>query len=157
MADVRRAAASVLASRSLAIAGMNWDGDRLCVFVNTQGDIAGEIDAVGATVEECEFASRVLGDLLDEEDLVPVPTYTLEVSTPGTSDALTKEREFVAFKGFQVAVRTSELFKKKDVFEGSLYDRTEDAVRLVIKGRIFRIPRDIVLDVKLDAAKEEPL
>jgi ribosome maturation factor RimP len=44
---------------------------------------------------------------------------------------LTRDREFVAFKGFPVCVTTSEPLKKKDgptKFEGTLYDRTEDTV-----------------------------
>ena len=44
---------------------------------------------------------------------------------------LTRDREFVAFKGFPVCVTTSEPLKKKDgptQFEGTLYDRTEDTV-----------------------------
>lgn len=155
LADVRRAAPAVLAQRSLAIAELDWDGARLCIYVSTKADVDGEPDAVGATVDECEFASRALGDLLDEEDLIPVEAYTLEVSTPGTSAALTKDREFSAFKGFNVTVRTSEVFRKKVEFEGTLHDRTKDAVRLNIKGRILAIPRDIVTEVKLDTAKEE--
>lgn len=154
-AAIRAAAPTVLASRDLAIADMQWSDAKLSVFVSTASDVAGEAGAAGATVDECQFASKVLGELLDEGDLVPAAEYTLEVSTPGTGDVLTKEREFEAFKGFGVSVKTSEVFKKKELFVGTLRERDEENLLLNIKGRILAIPRDVIAEVRLDTPKEE--
>jgi ribosome maturation factor RimP len=154
-AAIRAAAPAVLAERQLAIAGMDWAGARLRVYISTAADVEGRADAVGATVDECDFASKVLGDLLDGGDLVPAAAYTLEVSTPGTMEVLTKEREFEAFKGFQVTVTTAELFRGKDRFVGTLHGRDDGALRLNIKGRILAIPRRVIAEVRLDAPKEE--
>lgn len=157
VAAIRAAAPAVLAERGLAIANIQWSGRRLSVFVSTRADVDGQLDAVGATSDECQFASRALGNLLDENDaLVPFEEYTLEVSSPGTTDVLTKDREFEAFKGFHVTVATIELYKKKTCFEGTLHARTKDNLQINIKGRIFAIPRILVANVKLQAALEEP-
>ena len=43
----------------------------------------------------------------------------LEVSTPGLSCDLSTDQDFVSFKGFEVAVETSEPFKGKTAFSGA--------------------------------------
>lgn len=154
---IRAAAPAALAERGLAIADMQWSDRCLQVFISTRADVDGQLDAVGATSDECQFASSVLAGILDEDtSLMPSEEYSLEVSSPGTPDVLTKDREFEAFKGFQVRVATTELFRKKSCFEGTLHGRTEDQIRINIKGRILGIPRSIVADVRLQAAVEEP-
>jgi ribosome maturation factor RimP len=147
--SIRAASPAVLAERGLGIASMQWSGTRLCVYISTVEDIADEPGAEGATVDDCEFASTVLGDLLDEQDLVPAEQYTLEVSSPGTGDSLKKEREFVAFKGFPVTVRTITPFKENSVFHGTLKERTQDHVKISVKGKVVSIPRDLIADVCL--------
>jgi ribosome maturation factor RimP len=155
---IRGAAPAVLAERDLAIADMEWSGRCLRVYVSTRADVEGRPDAVGATVDECQFASQALGELLDaDEALVPYPEYTLEVSSPGTRDVLTKDREFEAFKGFEVTVRTSEVYKKNSAFVGTLHGRDDKLVKLNIKGRILGIPRELVAEVRMETAKEEPM
>lgn len=153
---IRTATKAALAERGLAISDIQWSDRCLRVYVSTRADIDGQPDADGATSDECHYASSVLGDLLDEDiSLAPSEEYTLEVSSPGTRDVLTKDREFEAFKGFQIRVATTEFFKKKSVFEGTLHGRTKDKVMVNVKGRIVAIPRHIVADVKLQAALEE--
>jgi ribosome maturation factor RimP len=150
--QIRTASPAVLADRGLGIASMEWSDSRLCVYVSTVEDIMDAPGAQGATVDDCEFASAVLGDMLDEQDLVPVDHYTLEVSTPGTGDTLKKEREFLAFKGFPVMVHTVEPFKDSSAFQGTLKERTEDHVKISVKGRVVSIPRDLVSEVCLVSA-----
>jgi ribosome maturation factor RimP len=152
---IRTASPAVLADRGLGIASMEWSDPRLCVYVSTVEDIMDEPGAQGATVDDCEFASAVLGDMLDEQDLVPADRYTLEVSTPGTGDTLKKEREFLAFKGFPVIVHTVEPFKGSSAFQGTLKERTQDHVKVSMKGRVVSIPRDLVSDVCLVSASAE--
>jgi ribosome maturation factor RimP len=136
---------------------MRFSGAHLRIFVSTQDDVDCLPDAPAATSDDCQYASVALGDLLDELDLAPLDAYTLEVSTPGTPDCITKTREFEVFKGFAVTVTTSKLFKIKTVFEGTLHERTDEDVRINVKGRILSIPRDIVVEVRLAAPKEEPV
>lgn len=155
-AAIRAAAPSILADRGLEIAGMEWSDQCLRVFVSTRADLDGQTDSAGATSDHCQYASIALAGLLDEDSsLMPFEEYALEVSSPGTRNALTKDREYEAFKGFEVRVTTTELFKKKSCFEGTLLDRTEDHLKINLKGRILRIPRAIVDCVELQPAKEE--
>uniref|UniRef100_A0A0C3UCY6 Uncharacterized protein n=1 Tax=Guillardia theta (strain CCMP2712) TaxID=905079 RepID=A0A0C3UCY6_GUITC len=95
-------------------------------------------------IEECERLSKSLGFRLDAAPFMLDRPYNLVVSTPGAKDVLTRDREFAAFKGFPVTVTTKEPFKNKLVFEGNLHDRSEEAVRINVKGRIVSIPRPLV-------------
>lgn len=63
-------------------------------------------------VAECEKVARALGFKLDMAEFMIDKAYKLVVSTPGAKDVLTRDREFVAFKGFPVCVTTSEGIKK---------------------------------------------
>jgi ribosome maturation factor RimP len=71
-------------------------------------------------------------------------------------DELRSDRDFASFKGFPVTVTTSEVFRKKTVFEGTLLDRDCEHVRVSTKGRITKIPRALVAGVALPKAKFEP-
>jgi ribosome maturation factor RimP len=48
----------------------------------------------GVTHGDCELISERLGRLLDEADIVPGDSYTLEVSSPGVERKLSKPRDF---------------------------------------------------------------
>src|SRR5690348_18465218 len=48
----------------------------------------------GDTHGDCELVSERLGKLLDDEDVVPDGSYTLEVSLPGIERKLSKPRDF---------------------------------------------------------------
>lgn len=54
-----------------------------------------------------------------------------------------------------MTVTTSEIFKKKDLFEGSLMGRTDSDVSVNVKGRIINIPRSIVTEVRLPPSQRE--
>ena len=78
----------VLRDHGLELVDLDWRGSRprgaLKVFVDKPG---------GVRVEDCERASRELGDLLDVARLIE-GGYDLEVSSPGLDRILRKEREF---------------------------------------------------------------
>ncbi|MGF1603813.1 MAG: ribosome maturation factor RimP [Thermosynechococcaceae cyanobacterium] len=97
---------------------------------------------------DCEQMSRSLEAILDETDLMP-EAYVLEISSPGVSQVLTQDRDFISFRGFLVAVQTTEPFKGHQSWTGTLNRRDQDWVHLNQKGRAIAIPRALVLDVKL--------
>lgn len=99
-------------------------------------------------LDDCARLSEALTEALDESDLIP-DAYVLEVSSPGVSEVLTRDRDFAVFKGFPVEVQLSEVYKKKQVWKGSLVGRTEDKVSLNLKGRPLSIPRELVQSVQL--------
>lgn len=134
---------------------MKWGGGNLSIYVSTLDDLADAPGAEGASIDDCQLCSRLFEDLLDTPEYDPGIPYTLQVSTPGTSDVIARDREFEAFQGFTVTVRTSETYKKKTIFEGTLKERTEADVCLNMKGRILKIPRGIVQEVRLAKPKTE--
>jgi ribosome maturation factor RimP len=85
--------------------------------------------AAGGDSDGLEALNRRLGDLLDgweqpdsgdDGTAHELPAYVLEVASPGLSDVLQSDRDFVTFKGFEVTATLSEEFKKKDVYRGTL-------------------------------------
>lgn len=111
----------------------------------------------GASLRQCQRLSVALEALLDGGAIpVPADAYTLEVGTPGAPSVLTRDFEFEVFKSFPVTVRTTEVWRKADRFTGALHSRTEAAVVLNLKGRLLKIPRELVAEVRLPTAGEEP-
>ena len=54
----------------------------------------------GVTLQDCSDMSRLIGDILDVNDLPPGP-YNLEVSSPGLDRPLKREKDFIKYKGKQ--------------------------------------------------------
>lgn len=101
------------------------------------------------SVNDCEQMSRTLEAELDLSDAIP-DAYVLEVSSPGISEQLTRDREYVSFKGFPVLVMTDPPYKGKEKWQGTLNRRDETTVYINQKGKIIKIPRDIIQSVQLD-------
>jgi len=101
------------------------------------------------SLNDCEQMSRTLEAQLDVEDLIS-NAYVLEVSSPGVSDELTRDREYVSFKGFPVLVTTDPPYKGKSQWRGTLNRRDETTVYINQKGRLIKIPREVVQTVQLD-------
>lgn len=99
-------------------------------------------------LEDCEKLSRSIDEVLEQHDIIP-DAYVLEISSPGLSDLLQEDRDFVTFRGFPVLVNTREAFKGQDEWVGQLIEKTEKALKLNLKGRIVSIPLDIIEQVKL--------
>jgi len=58
--------------------------------------------------------------ILDVEELIPGPGYTLEVSSPGLDRALKRPADFERFKGRLAKISTSEPVGEAKFFEGRL-------------------------------------
>ena len=101
------------------------------------------------SLENCEQMSRILEEKLDLAKIIS-GAYVLEISSPGISRTLTTEREFIAFKGFAVTVKTFAPYKGKKQWQGRLQQRDETAVHLNQKGKAIAIPRELIAKVQLD-------
>ena len=101
------------------------------------------------SLNDCEQMSRALETTLDEIEVIP-GAYVLEISSPGISRQLTTEREFVAFKGFSVIVKTFAPYKDQKEWQGKLQGRDEQAVYLNRQGRAIAIPRELIAKVQLN-------
>ena len=105
------------------------------------------------SLENCEQMSRALEVQLDENDSIP-DAYVLEISSPGLSNTLESDRDFLSFKSFAVAVDLTEPHKGKRHWEGTLIGRDDDHVRLSQKGRIVKLPRPLIQAVQLTDSEE---
>ena len=85
-----------------------------------------------------------------------MPAFVLQVSSPGVSNTLSSDKDFAAFKGFDVTVTTNAEFKKKTKFEGTLVGRDDEVLTINLKGRAQKLPRSIVAEVRMPDAKTEP-
>ncbi len=105
-------------------------------------------------LDDCAKLSLALNEALDESAMIP-DAYVLEVSSPGVSEVLTRDRDFAVFKGFPVEIQLSEVYKKKQLWRGSLVGRDESKISLNLKGRLVGLPRELVQSVQL--SNEEAL
>lgn len=62
---------------------------------------------------------------------------------------LTFSALFFVLKGFDVNVHTSEVHHKQTNLSGKLIERTKDHLFIMQKGRKLKIPRGIVVEVKM--------
>lgn len=99
-------------------------------------------------LNDCEQMSRALEPVLDAAELFP-DAYVLEISSPGVSPILESDRDFISFKGFPVLVRATERVGGQDEWSGNLVERDETMVKLSVKGRVVKIPRDRIAQVQL--------
>lgn len=156
--EIRKGTCDELASHGLGIVTMNFTRGILNVSVSSLDDIANVPGCSGATLDDTVRASRIIGDYIDSSsasDLVSElgENYSLEVATPGTRDVITKDREMEAFKSFPVRIATTEEYKGKRNLEGTLIGRDASHVKINVKGRPVKIPREIVAEVRLVSAK----
>jgi ribosome maturation factor RimP len=93
--------------------------------------------------------SRDLEASLDEGEIIP-DAYVLEVSSPGISRQLVTDREFISFKGFPVIISTSPPYEQQQEWIGLLIRRDETTVYLNQKGRVVKIPRELITSVQMD-------
>lgn len=100
-------------------------------------------------LEDCERFSRQFDPELEDQNIIP-GAYVLEVSSPGTDRTLSTDREFIAFRGFPVRVKTYSPYKDHKEWCGTLKERDETAIYLNQKGKAIVIPWELVAKVQLD-------
>jgi ribosome maturation factor RimP len=130
----------VLRDHGLALVDVDWRGARprgvLRVFVDRPG---------GVRVEDCERASRELGDVLDVAGLIE-GAYDLEVSSPGLDRPLRKERElrWAIDKPVRCWVAGGQ------EFSGRLVEVGPDRLVLDRAGESIEVPRAALTKARLD-------
>lgn len=86
----------------------------------------------GVTLNDCEFFSRRLENILDVEDPIQGP-YTLEVSSPGLNRPLKRMEDFRKHTGKMIRVITRQKIDNQSFFIGRIIDVTKDSLRLQTK------------------------
>jgi ribosome maturation factor RimP len=102
-------------------------------------------DDAGVSHKDCENVSVQLSDILDIEDLVPGPPYTLEVSSPGLDRKLIKPADYERFVGRLAKISLNEPLagphgKPSSYFEGRLAGYADGAVKIEVKDSELSVP-----------------
>jgi len=106
----------------------------------------------GVTLDDCAEISNQVGNLLDVHDIPPGP-YSLEVSSPGLDRPLSRDKDFMKYRGSKVKVKVNGVIHGKRNFHGTLIDfLQEDEKRTLIldeEGKLYYIPRENVVRANL--------
>ncbi|PKM50735.1 MAG: ribosome maturation factor RimP [Firmicutes bacterium HGW-Firmicutes-7] len=81
----------------------------------------------GVTVDDCEVVSRALDVEIDKKDPIKDP-YILEVSSPGLSRPLKKDKDFTRSIGKAVEIKLYKAAKNEKEFVGTLKSFDSDQV-----------------------------
>lgn len=99
----------------------------------------------GITHDDCQWISSEAGAVLDEQDVVPGPPYTLEVSSPGVERKLSKPRDFERFTGQKAKLVLREPLENQRCWEGTLSGFAGGVVSLEASpGKKLEIPLAMV-------------
>ena len=97
-------------------------------------------DRLGVTHKDCERVSEQLSVILDVEDLIPGPSYVLEVSSPGLDRKLIKPADYERFVGRLAKIWVTHPIENQDYFEGRLAGFADGIVKLSVRDRDLAVP-----------------
>ena len=100
------------------------------------------------TLDEISFITRLVSDRLDEEDFIE-EEYVLEMSSPGITRIIKKEKDFIRFAGRKIDVRLFRPVEGRKKFTAVLKGYEEGAVIMDIEGKELRIPKKDISKVNL--------
>ncbi len=140
-ARIEQIVAPVLRDHGLTLVDLEMRAHRprgmLRLFVDKPG---------GVGIEDCQRASRELGDVLDAAGIIE-EAYDLEVSSPGLDRRLRKDREW----RWAVGKRVQVWLAGGEEVRGRLLDVDPTRVVLDREGEQVELPRGGVTKARLDA------
>jgi ribosome maturation factor RimP len=143
---IREAADRVARSLGLEIFDVEWKMGKerfLRVYIDRPPDAANPGilgNGPGITHKDCERVSEQLSVILDVEDLVPGPSYTLEISSPGLDRKLIKPGDYERFTGRLANIWLNELVENQKYFQGRLAGYADGIVKLTVRDREVAVP-----------------
>ncbi len=102
----------------------------------------------GITVENCAEISRVVGEMLDSADLIPI-AYNLEVSSPGIDRPLRKLEHFQKHIGDIIEVRTISPVQNRRNFRGALKEVSPEGVTVQCDSQDYSIGMPLIERARL--------
>ena len=100
------------------------------------------------SLDDCARFSALLGESIESGNVLS-EAYVLEVSSPGIGEVLNSDRDFQTFRGFPVEVTVIDQKDGQSQLEGLLLERDDTVLQINIRGRIKRLARDQVTQVRL--------
>lgn len=163
---IREAAERVARSEGLEIVDVEWKIGKqrlLRVFIDRLPEMKPAKNSADEGSEvidpypkishsDCERVSQQLSVIIDVEELIPGPSFVLEVSSPGLDRALKSPADFQRFKGKLAKIITSEPIAESKFFEGRLIGFSGGKVGLQLNGKQAR-----VVEVPLEAIRKANL
>jgi ribosome maturation factor RimP len=140
---IRQAAERVAHSEGLEIFDVEWKIGKqrlLRVYIDRLPDPGVPETAAGISHKDCERVSEQLSVILDVEDLVPGPSYVLEVSSPGLDRKLIKPADYERFVGRLARIWLNEPVENQKYFEGRLAGCADGTVKLAVRDREVSVP-----------------
>jgi ribosome maturation factor RimP len=105
--------------------------------------------AGGVTLDDCTHISQEVGRSLDVENFIAIP-YTLEVSSPGLTRPLKKEKDFMKYRNQIIKVKTINPIENRRQFKGKLLGISENRIEIEMDGGVFQIPLSNVAKANLE-------
>jgi ribosome maturation factor RimP len=139
---VREAAERVAGSLGLEIFDVEWKIGKqrlLRVYIDRLPGPQNP-EELGIAHKDCERVSEQLSVILDVEDLIPGPSYVLEVSSPGLDRKLIKPTDYERFVGRLAKVWVTEPIENQNYFEGRLAGYADGMVKLKVRDRELAVP-----------------
>jgi ribosome maturation factor RimP len=139
---VREAAERVAHSLGLEIFDVEWKIGKqrlLRVYIDRLPGPQNP-EGLGVTHKDCERVSEQLSVILDVEDLIPGPSYVLEVSSPGLDRKLIKPADYERFVGRLAKVWMTDPIENQNYFEGRLAGYADGMVKLNVRDRELAVP-----------------
>merc|ERR1712150_34507 len=121
--------------------------ERDAVVTEDAVDMSGIGVVAGTIIEALQEA--------EDRDLDVLSRHEIIVTSPGVSNVLETQRQFDAFKGFDVIVQTIDPLGSNRRLEGKLLERTALDTFITQKGKKVTIPNNFIDYVELPKAKRE--
>lgn len=139
---IRDAAERVARSEGVDVFDIEWQvgKDRFLRVYLDRPPTEAEPQGGKITHQDCERVSQQLSVILDVEDLVPGPSYILEVSSPGLDRKLIKPQDYERFAGRKAKIWLNEPVENSKYFEGRLSGLAGENVRLTVRDREISLP-----------------
>lgn len=150
--DLEALARGIAEPAGLRVVGIQLHTHRIPMTVQV---LLRRADGGDVSLDDCATISGPLGEAFDACPLLDM-AYTLEVSSPGIGERLESDRDFSSFRSFPVAVLRRAANGHEREQEGLLIDRDAETLRLNVRGRTLRIPRNEVLQVRLISPRDGP-
>ena len=100
------------------------------------------------SLDDCYNLSKPIGEAIEKSKLLDI-AYVLEISSPGLNDILKTDKEFETFKGFPIEVSKKDETNSQIIESGLLHTRSKEHLLINVKGKISKIPRNLVMQVRL--------
>ena len=139
---IRGAAERVARSEGLEIFDVEWKIGKqrlLRIYIDRLPGPANP-EGLGISHQDCQRMSEQLSAILDVEDLVPGPSYILEVSSPGLDRKLIKPADYERFAGRLAKIWVNEPVQNQNYFEGRLAGYSDGVVKFTVRDRTIEVP-----------------